>query len=61
MSNMEELAIKRAKEYLKNHPSTQSQDKEIFIDAFSKGFKAGFDELAELINLMWSPNNNNNK
>lgn len=57
---MVELSIKKAKEYLAEHPITFSLDEkqqeiltEVFLDAFSKGYQSGVDDLAEMLNSMF--------
>lgn len=56
---MVELSIKKAKEYLAEHPVTFGLDEkqqgiltEVFIDAFSKGYRSGIDDYAEMLNSM---------
>lgn len=55
-----DLSKHRAQEYLIEHPILHSDDKQkkilenVFIDAFSKGYQCGFDDLANLLNAMWS-------
>ena len=63
-NGIEDLSVKRAQDYLNKHHNILCMNKEqkevletFFVDAFSKGYQCGFNEMVDLVNSMWNPNN----